>query len=341
MDVLDPNESTVLQETVEDLNAVLAGDCIADAVADLLSTPGRFVYTFSVLAEPMVVTTKILNALPSDPRELSSSFVRKLLFQVSTFFFSLPADTFHANTSRTIGQYARYLTDVWPVLSILSPLCSRDVSVNQSSVKIKSVKRGSLSMSDMATLRNFGVKIPSNPNEATVITSQIMNILRQILSFYLELLSEPRYRNYSQMAYFTASRPESGGPDPEMKACTEGKDLSTPSVCPQDQSLHAALHIHDVDGFGEWQVVLSSHATKDLRELRRRDGAMIKCVLKKIRQLSRGEFLGNNYKMLHGPSYGVPIYEAEVLSNLRLVYQIDCIPDDGGQLDRMWESLSR
>ncbi|KAL4069231.1 hypothetical protein J3A83DRAFT_4536273 [Scleroderma citrinum] len=364
MVVLDPEKSTVLRnqtEAVEDLNNGLAGACIADVVADLLSTPRRFVYTFSsewpsssfatvmsnpaaVLSEPKVVTTKILDALPSDPRKLSSSFVPKLLLEVSAFFFSLPADVFLSNTSRTIGQYTRYLTDVWPVLSILSSLCLPDVSIHSTSAK-----RGSLSTSDMATLRKFGVKIPSNTDEAAETTNGIMNFLRQILSFYLELLSEPRFRSHCQTAYFNASHQECGDPNPEMNVFTEEKD--------QEQSLHAALHIHDVDGFGEWQVVLSSRATKCLRELRRRDGKAIKCVLKKIRQLSRGEFSGNNYKMLNGPSHGVPIYEAEIFSNLRLVYQIDCIPDDGGQverqaikiygifthkqLDRMWESLSR
>ncbi|KAL4065822.1 hypothetical protein V8B97DRAFT_1919570 [Scleroderma yunnanense] len=311
MVVLDPEKSTVLRnqtEAVEDLNNGLAGACIADVVADLLSTPRRFVYTFSILSEPKVVTTKILDALPSDPRKLSSSFVPKLLLEVSAFFFSLPADVFLSNTSRTIGQYTRYLTDVWPVLSILSSLCLPDVSIHSTSAK-----RGSLSTSDMATLRKFGVKIPSNTDEAAETTNGIMNFLRQILSFYLELLSEPRFRSHCQTAYFNASHQECGDPNPEMNVFTEEKD--------QEQSLHAALHIHDVDGFGEWQVVLSSRATKCLRELRRRDGKAIKCVLKKIRQLSRGEFSGNNYKMLNGPSHGVPIYEAEIFSNLRLVVE--------------------
>ena len=40
------------------------------------------------------------------------------------------------------------------------------------------------------------------------------------------------------------------------------------------------------------------------------------------RQLSRGEFSGNNYKRLRGPSHGVPIYEAEILSDLRLVVSV-------------------
>ncbi|KAI6033649.1 hypothetical protein PISMIDRAFT_689225 [Pisolithus microcarpus 441] len=75
---------------------------------------------------------------------------------------------------------------------------------------------------------------------------------------------------------------------------------------------------------------MASSATKDLLQLRRRDAKMTECVLKRIRQLSRGNFSGNNLRALHRPSHGIPIYQAEVLSNLRLV--IDCALDDNGQV---------
>ena len=95
--------------------------------------------------------------------------------------------------------------------------------------------------------------------------------------FYLELLSNPRFRSYCE------TRLRNGDPEHEMEAFTQGKDVSAPSAQSQGQQLQAALHIHDVDGFGEWQVVISSRATKYLRELRRRDGKITVCVLKKIR----------------------------------------------------------
>ncbi|KAI6141016.1 hypothetical protein BKA82DRAFT_4362564 [Pisolithus tinctorius] len=125
-----------------------------------------------------------------------------------------------------------------------------------------------------------------------------------------------------------------------------------PLAYAQVPQLEATLATSDVDQFGEWTILMASSATKDLFQLRRRDAKMAECVLKKIRQvslrsqeqamsqfctcrqLSRGEFSGNNYKAFHGPSHGIPIYQAEVLSNLRLVYQIDCTLDDDGQTER-------
>ena len=132
----------------------------------------------TALSEPNLIILNILAIFPSDPRELSSSFVPKLLEELSAFFFSLPADIFHANTSRTVGQYRRYVTDVWPVLSIMSSICRQGVNIHQTSAKMQA----SLLTCDMSTLRNFGVKIPSDPKEATEITNGIIELLRQILN---------------------------------------------------------------------------------------------------------------------------------------------------------------
>jgi len=135
-------------------------------------------YPVTALSEPNLVIASILVIFPSDPRELSSSFVPELLDELSAFFFSLPADIFHANTSRTVGQYRRYIADVWPVLSVVSSVWLQRASINQTPAK----KRVSLSTCDMATLRNFGIKIPSDPREATEITNGIIELLRQILN---------------------------------------------------------------------------------------------------------------------------------------------------------------
>ena len=105
------------------------------------------------------------------------------------------------------------------------------------------------------------------------------------LQFYLESLSEPRFRVYCKDAYFNSNGHQRDGPKPEPGKSTDVKDLSAPSMYSQDLSLHATFHIQDVDSFGEWQIVVSSGATKYLRELRRRDGKKIQCVLKKIRQV--------------------------------------------------------
>ena len=48
------------------------------------------------------------------------------------------------------------------------------------------------------------------------------------------------------------------------------------------QSIKASLRFDNVEGFGEWRILLSTKAQKYLREARRSNGTMLKIVVKKI-----------------------------------------------------------
>jgi len=60
-------------------------------------------------------------------------------------------------------------------------------------------------------------------------------------------------------------------------------DRSLEFEFPAVQPMTAALYFDDVEGFGEWSVLLSPGALKALREVKRADGAMFQIVLKKIK----------------------------------------------------------
>ena len=47
--------------------------------------------------------------------------------------------------------------------------------------------------------------------------------------------------------------------------------------------MRAALYFEDIEGFGEWTVLLSTRAQRDLRDVKHADGAMFRIVLKKIK----------------------------------------------------------
>ena len=49
------------------------------------------------------------------------------------------------------------------------------------------------------------------------------------------------------------------------------------------QPMKAALYFDDVEGFGEWSILLSTRAQKDLRDYKRADGAMFRIIMKKIK----------------------------------------------------------
>ncbi|KAI5991381.1 hypothetical protein EDC04DRAFT_2587409 [Pisolithus marmoratus] len=122
--------------------------------------------------------------------------------------------------------------------------------------------------------------------------------------------------------------------------------------------MKAALYFENADGFGEWRILIATNATKKLREFRGNDGKKFKIVVKKIKELSNGHFSDDNQKRLDGTRSGVPIFEAKMQRDLRLVYQIDCVPDHDGevrlpqvirifeicthtQLNRIWDAMNR
>ncbi|KAG1777307.1 hypothetical protein EV702DRAFT_1102293 [Suillus placidus] len=100
------------------------------------------------------------------------------------------------------------------------------------------------------------------------------------------------------------------------------------------QPMKAALYFDNADGFGEWRILISTEAYKNLREFRRADEKIFKIIVKKIKQLSNGHFSDDNHKRLNGPDAGIPIHEAKMTRDLRLVYQIDCVPDQDGKSER-------
>ncbi|KAL1662505.1 hypothetical protein GGF50DRAFT_58831, partial [Schizophyllum commune] len=78
---------------------------------------------------------------------------------------------------------------------------------------------------------------------------------------------------------------------------------------------------------GDWHVYLSSHAYRDIRKTHREDKSRYKIIVAKIQQLSNGHFSNDNQKRLTQTGARVPIYEAKLTRDSRLVYQVDCVAD--------------
>ncbi|KAK0456952.1 hypothetical protein EV421DRAFT_1698757, partial [Armillaria borealis] len=99
-----------------------------------------------------------------------------------------------------------------------------------------------------------------------------------------------------------------------------------PFAYPIVQPMKSALYIDTAEGFGQWTVVVSSDTDNFLRSTHKKDISTFNVTVKKIKELSCGHFTHNNQKRLSGSATEVPVFEAKVSRNLRLVYQIDIIP---------------
>ncbi|KAI6101328.1 P-loop containing nucleoside triphosphate hydrolase protein [Pisolithus sp. B1] len=100
------------------------------------------------------------------------------------------------------------------------------------------------------------------------------------------------------------------------------------------QLTKASLYFGNADGFGDWRVLIGTNATKKLKEFRISDTMKFKVVYKKLKELSNGQFSDDNQNRLDGNYSGVPIFEARMQQDLRLVYQIDCVADHDVEIER-------
>ena len=56
-----------------------------------------------------------------------------------------------------------------------------------------------------------------------------------------------------------------------------------PTAYPLIQPMKAAFHFDSVDGFGEWRILVSTRADRNLREAKKSDQKLFAIILKKIK----------------------------------------------------------
>ena len=86
---------------------------------------------------------------------------------------------------------------------------------------------------------------------------------------YLLVLKNPLYSEIFGIAYTKAAPSE------------EDAQLHDPAS-PLTQPMRTSLHFDGIEGFGEWPILLSARAQKDLQNIKRDDGAMFQIIMKKI-----------------------------------------------------------
>ena len=63
----------------------------------------------------------------------------------------------------------------------------------------------------------------------------------------------------------------------------QAESSEQPSAYPFVQPMKAALYFDSVNGFGEWRILISTRASRNLRQARNRNPKLFKIIVKKIR----------------------------------------------------------
>ncbi|KAF9524672.1 hypothetical protein CPB83DRAFT_909779 [Crepidotus variabilis] len=186
------------------------------------------------------------------------------------------------------------------------------------------------------------VSVPTNTHEATHGLHGLISELYDIFSYYLNLINEPRVEAalrqniiaISQHGEVQVSLEEQGQKANPADSVAQDISANVPPAFPMVQPMKAALYFESADGFGEWRILISTRADRDLRDFRRRDKKLFTIIVKKIKELSNGHFSDDNQKRLTGVDTEVPIYEAKMTRDSRLVYHIDCVPEYDTEIER-------
>ncbi|KAG8869862.1 hypothetical protein FRB98_002112, partial [Tulasnella sp. 332] len=198
---------------------------------------------------------------------------------------------------------------------------------------------------DKSVFRSLGIPLPTTILEADALTQDIIIEQSGILVQYIELLhTEPMERyirsNHIHNRYATNyhMQPNHGQPGTSMKSSNIGKQNVVPAAFPIIQPLRAAKYFEEeATELGDWPVYISTRAFQHMRQLDGGDAAVFGIVRKKIKELSHGHFSESNQKLLVGNGSEVPIFEAKMSRDLRLVYQVECgyhvdICEDGSEV---------
>jgi len=147
----------------------------------------------------------------------------------------------------------------------------------------------------------MGITVPTTDVEVRDVCVGVLAQLRDILEvcgfatdtfnlqgieqtqYYLLVLRRPPLSDIFKSSYTKANLPPEGALSLTTKTTDVGIDQPQNPAFPMVQPMKASLYFEDIEGFGEWVILLSTRAQKYLRDIKGADGAMFWIVIKKIK----------------------------------------------------------
>ncbi|PBK77543.1 hypothetical protein ARMSODRAFT_949477 [Armillaria solidipes] len=369
-DLFSPSKLTsseLLESALEELQNGLTKDNFEPVFQQLINeSPHIILLVLSSLGETTPLRSWMLQSFPSEPVNYDDTIHYKIIFCLSTeFMFSSSYSVgdkdlcarYHEVTQVT-SNILKYLVSFLQAIDIGSDHRNKKGKVSQK--KRKQAKRAenaaALVEKDFDVL---DVDMPETSSDASILVDGILQTQKDALEFYLEELCCPEVSLSFKERAIVALPPTEEEKTASLTVTTVSEDSARaelPSAYPIVQPMKSALYFDSAEGFGEWTIIISTNADDFLRSTHRKDASTFQIIVKKIKELSCGHFSDDNQKRLSGSGTEVPVFEAKMTRDLRLIYQIDVIPCDESreqqavkifgihthaQIDnRLWSSIS-
>lgn len=359
------NDEIALEVAVSVLDGHLGDSAVSveDLVTDLSSIPHLLEFVLSVGSQNTfeTISQEIINQFPTTATAFLASVACSLLsrFSLSLLFATFPSS---ADEPADLREHKRYIDLAVPVLTDLvafsfadecadnieQPLPEdendifviRAVKVTQrSKKKAKLSKRTQRHSLDAKVFDNLGVSVPQSQEDADNLVIEVLTRQKSILEYYFDIFRRPALAEMFKRAYIPLNvllheLVVTTSTDHNPVAAAEEPQTDVSPAYPIVQPMKAALYFDSAEGFGEWRILISTRADGHLRQARRKNRTLFDIIIKKIKELSNGHFSDDNQKQLTGTETDVPIYEAKMTRDSRLVYQIDCVPEFESNIER-------
>ncbi|KAG2109747.1 uncharacterized protein F5147DRAFT_150702 [Suillus discolor] len=289
---------TGLRAALCHLDALGGHNGLQPAIEHLLSHPRIFAYIVSVWDRSAEMVSQIVDDFPTDAQEYRSSLACEILDNVSVYALALPIESLAREVAKDIGRYRAFIEGAHPVLCALSAMKFADVqsltsaesddrvvNMQASQVMRKRNCQNARVTIDASLFIKLGMAVPPTSQAATSLSTDILAELKKTLSFYLSLLRRTELVGDIKALLFPNVEESAKDVAPEVSFPEDAESPSEESAYPMVQPMKAALFFDNADGFGDWQILISTEAYKHLREHRRADKKIFKIIYKKIKSV--------------------------------------------------------
>ncbi|TFK22062.1 P-loop containing nucleoside triphosphate hydrolase protein [Coprinopsis marcescibilis] len=291
----------------------------------------------------------LLRTFPtSGSSQLHILILRRLLDFL--YFETLPLDattrasllrdrTFLENATKAVDLLAR--TELFANQPPTPPIAghvSRKKPSQAERKRLQAKKGPKIEHTTTALCQALGVPTPKNLDEASALRTDLLSEMKGLLSKSISLLQSPELAGAIRNT-FTAIPPRiesdfpgSSKPRPDkintaVERGAESSSAASTSARGFVQPMKAALYFDSAFGFGQWEIHIAGRGIEHIQAAYKRNKRSYDIIMKKIKELSNGHFSANNQKRLNKGKDLVPVYEAKMTRDSRLVYQIDCVPE--------------
>ncbi|KAF6765913.1 hypothetical protein DFP72DRAFT_865039 [Ephemerocybe angulata] len=357
-------------QTVDDVHQVLGGldpsllsdDRVESVLTKLHATsrPERLmelVLSSGSWSKPL--STWFSESITKSPERLANNIQGRVIERLSHFLYFFqhprgehldPKAFVRANTiprvlpvllSMTFNESSTATNEVLDEFEGLSFLVKvKQARKNQPPKGPKGTRHQGPSEQDLAKLE---IPMPESREQALATAKLLMEMLQADLKGYLTSLQDKEVIPIIQAMFVEASLKSASTTDGTYPSRTEihhaapgGQVEASSEVLLAQPTMKASLYFENARGLGAWRIMLSGRAEKYLRTIEKGDPeCTLKAVFTKIVELSNGDFCYDNQKYLNNKgNHNLPIYEAKLPGDRRLVYRIDCVPDYHSETER-------